>query len=669
MTAMPLPHWIPAVAILYWGFQINALGLAVPLAAMLVAPGLVRQRFTLGRAEFHRALDVCWVLALAGILLAYSRESVGNVLRSFAVWLPVVLLPGFLAQAWSVANRVPVSALAPFPAFRRRAIELNSTVDLGPAMVAAAILAASFGGANQTWLFYLGAIAVLGVALWARRSAGYGRIAAVALILVAAIGGWFVAQALASAQQWVEEGVFAWTSKLHRASSPSRFSRTAIGRQGPVGGSGRIIFQVADDGPRSMPRLFRTAVYSSWADGVWYAPRSGFNKLDGTDDDWILDGEPRLAGAVEVEWSRAATGDLIPLPAGALALRDLAADSVERTPLGAVRVEARAGLVSFRAEHGSGAGWELDPEPRDLEDPPAAERKVIEAVARELGLHGVSPEEAKARIGAHFERNFRYTTDLIDPPSRDPAIRTPLGRFLVEHRSGHCEYFATAAVLLLRAAGTPARYAVGYAISSERRSDGWRTVRGSDGHAWVRMWNGTQWVDFDPTPPAHFEPEVISGWQGRLRQQWHDFWFTVHRWWWLGEKRVLRQAHWLAAPFLLGLLWHFRRLRTANQQKGAASNRAFRAWPGADSEWFEVERNLAREGWGIRQTETRSEWRERLEAGGWSAADLRLAGDAVSLHERLRFHPQGLAPDERLRLRELSTEFLNRTRPRETAQP
>ncbi|MBT8330725.1 MAG: transglutaminase-like domain-containing protein, partial [Deltaproteobacteria bacterium] len=36
--------------------------------------------------------------------------------------------------------------------------------------------------------------------------------------------------------------------------------------------------------------------------------------------------------------------------------------------------------------------------------------------------------------------------------------------FLTRSRSGHCEYFATATVLLLRQAGIPARYARGYSV-------------------------------------------------------------------------------------------------------------------------------------------------------------------------------------------------------------
>ena len=41
---------------------------------------------------------------------------------------------------------------------------------------------------------------------------------------------------------------------------------------------------------------------------------------------------------------------------------------------------------------------------------------------------------------------------------------TPLADFLLRTRSGHCEYYATATVLLLRAAGIPARYAHANAV-------------------------------------------------------------------------------------------------------------------------------------------------------------------------------------------------------------
>ena len=79
---------------------------------------------------------------------------------------------------------------------------------------------------------------------------------------------------------------------------------------------------------------------------------------------------------------------------------------------------------------------------------------------------------------------------------------TPLSRFLLRTRSGHCEYFATATVLLLRQLGIPARYAVGYAV--HEASGRQYVVRQRDAHAWCLVWNPTSetWQDFDTTPAS-----------------------------------------------------------------------------------------------------------------------------------------------------------------------
>ena len=55
--------------------------------------------------------------------------------------------------------------------------------------------------------------------------------------------------------------------------------------------------------------------------------------------------------------------------------------------------------------------------------------------------------------------------------------------FLKEGESGYCIHFATAATLLLRAKGIPARYVTGYVTDVQRGVR--KTVTGNEGHAWV----------------------------------------------------------------------------------------------------------------------------------------------------------------------------------------
>ena len=81
----------------------------------------------------------------------------------------------------------------------------------------------------------------------------------------------------------------------------------------------------------------------------------------------------------------------------------------------------------------------------------------------ELQLKQQSRKQALRTLSAFFQDTdkFRYST-WQGPGKLRSTNETPLARFLLRTRSGHCEYFATATVLLLRQLGIPARYAVGY---------------------------------------------------------------------------------------------------------------------------------------------------------------------------------------------------------------
>lgn len=652
---MMLSPWIVALGLAFWGWETGLLPLALIMAVLLVATRVLPRRFDLTAAEFHRALDLCWALGVGGFLLVYSRETVGNVLREFVQWLPVAAFPGLLAQVWSQPGQVPTTALLPFPRWRRRQGEANPWVDLAPPYVAVSLLSASAAGIGHVG-FYAGLVLVLGLALWTRRARGARPWLVGSLFAVAVAGGIGVSWTLAGLQPWIESRVLEWTSRLDRDRSASRISRTAIGQKGWVGGSSRVVLTCRDEGPKPMPRRLHVASFTEWFDGSWYASRSSFEKIEGLTDEWVLDARPGRAGVVSIELARGRTTGLLPLPQGTRVLRDLAANWVERTRLGAVRADLRAGVISYRAEHAPNADWEGEPTEKDHQDIPQSEREVIAAVARELGLVGLTETEAMERIDRWFRTQFKYSLELVEGTTGDARATTPLGRFLLGHRTGHCEYFATAATLLLRATGVPARYATGYALGPRQGSEEVTTVRDSDAHAWVRVWVDGEWRDFDPTPPSDFGTEARStGWASALARRWNEMRFQLARWWWLGEKRLLRQAYWLVVPLIAALMWRFRRIRSALlQNQTHAGDPNGNDWPGQDSDWYAVEKELAARGWARAEREPVSDWRRRLTANGWSAADAGIAVRGLGLHQRLRFDPQGLPQTDRGDLRQLS---------------
>ena len=85
---------------------------------------------------------------------------------------------------------------------------------------------------------------------------------------------------------------------------------------------------------------------------------------------------------------------------------------------------------------------------------------------------------------ADYVRNHaRYDRDT----PAVPATRDFVGWFLMEYDRGYCVHFASAAAILLRCLGIPARYVTGYLVEAE--GGAWTTVTENDAHAWVEYFD------------------------------------------------------------------------------------------------------------------------------------------------------------------------------------
>jgi transglutaminase-like putative cysteine protease len=86
--------------------------------------------------------------------------------------------------------------------------------------------------------------------------------------------------------------------------------------------------------------------------------------------------------------------------------------------------------------------------------------------------------------------------------------RNAVDEFLFDTKAGFCEHFSSAFVVLMRAAGIPARVVTGYVGGYRNPIGGYWLVRNSDAHAWAEVWlEGRGWVRVDPT--AAVAPERI----------------------------------------------------------------------------------------------------------------------------------------------------------------
>ncbi|HET7032605.1 MAG TPA: DUF3488 and transglutaminase-like domain-containing protein [Casimicrobiaceae bacterium] len=116
------------------------------------------------------------------------------------------------------------------------------------------------------------------------------------------------------------------------------------------------------------------------------------------------------------------------------------------------------------------------------------------ALAREM--RRAHPDDAgyiEAVLEKFNKQTFFYT---LAPPLLGA---NPVDGFLFDTRRGFCEHYASAFVVLLRAAGIPARVVTGYQGGTINPNGDYLIVRQSDAHAWAEAMVGGQWRRFDPT--------------------------------------------------------------------------------------------------------------------------------------------------------------------------
>lgn len=147
----------------------------------------------------------------------------------------------------------------------------------------------------------------------------------------------------------------------------------------------------------------------------------------------------------------------------------------------------------------------------------------IRALAKTIVGDAKGPFAKSYAIEQWLRTEFTYT--LVPRPGQ---ARQPLSRFLFESKAGHCEYFATALAVLLRAEGVPAVLVSGFYGGEWNEFGDYLVVRQADAHAWVEIRVGETWIQRDATPAGEIAPPS-SGFFSQLS--------NVFTGWW--ERRVL----------------------------------------------------------------------------------------------------------------------------------
>ncbi|MSQ55674.1 MAG: transglutaminase domain-containing protein [Betaproteobacteria bacterium] len=641
-TLSPL---LVGASLLFWGWETSNLLVAAPLAMAAEVLRKLDLRFDLEPLSYNRLADLSTVafVALSGVLVA-NRGVPHGVLGAFQ-YMPLVLTPILLAQYASSKRRIYLSSLFRYvrKQKQRDPFARDPLIDLSAAYVAVALLAA--GMANQRGPTYF--FAVLGFAAWAlcpRRPAHASLLAWGAMFALAASLGYAGHLGLNRLQDAIEDWVSEW--QLRQSTDPSR-ARTDLGSIGRLKQYDTILLRVyAPRADNARTKLLHRSSFNTLAGTAWIVRNAPLGPIQPQADGatWVL-APGDASSAVRIAAKSDAGRTLLPLPAGTLRVTGLVATSVRQNEFGATLAEAPESWIQYGARFDSTIAHYGAPVADDLVIP-VAERSALEQLAGELGLRGLPAAEAARRVATHLS-GFSYSTYR---EAETPRGQTPLSDFLTRSKSGHCEYFAAASVLMLRAAGVPARYATGFAALEYSELEGAWVVRARHAHAWTRAWVDGRWIDVDNTPASWFAEEAGGA---PLWQPLSDF-FRWGSYRWSQRDQGGQTSDWwyaLVAALFAFLAWRVVKGRRSAALAAQASGAASRRWQGEDSEFYALERAIA-ERYGVRAAgETHAAWLSRVKPDDaiWSKAL-----QALALHQRYRFDPQGLQEGERAVLRALT---------------
>ena len=680
---MKTPPLLLGTALLFWGWQTGFLIIGALMAVVLESARWIKARWEFSDDDFIRIWTFCSLLFLAAALYSFtSNEGPAN-FRSFFQdpnfatqrhassssartaaglirSLPMVFFLFVAAQVFSSRDAIPLATISLILRRRwKKARKLGlpwtagQTVNVSYPYLAVCLLAASIQS-SETTIYFWGVCVLLAWGLWPHRPVRFGLAIWIAALSLAIALGYFGQGGLGRLRGYLETLNPQWLSSFTRRGSDPAQSRTQLGQIGRIKMSGKIVIRLEPKGSSAVPTLLREASYRDYKGQIWYAGNSknDFENInhETNETSWVLSTKTNSA-AVQIACYLDGGKGLLPLPEGSGRLDKLPVYILQKNRAGAVLAEG-PGFVMFDALHGPGPTIDAAPNTNDdlyvypKEDPALAQ------VISEFQLAGRSRQETLRTISGFFQGKFKYST-WQDSDRATSTNYTPLARFLLRTHSGHCEYFATATVLLLRKLGIPARYAVGYAVH-EHSGRGY-VVRQRDAHAWCLVWNEKKglWQDFDTTPASWVEAEQkqASPFQG-LSDFWSRIRFEISKIRW-GQSRLRQYVLWAMGPILALLLWQIIfRSRRHRQRGGSKSTDLATDWPGLDSEFYQLERKLIERGLVRHNGEPLSSWLRRAVRDP-ALCELRdPLQQLLFLHYRYRFDPQGLSQAERDFLRQ-----------------
>ncbi len=639
---MTHPRLLLAAALLFWGWQSHLLAFAIPMLLILEAAPWVKSRWDFADKDFRRVVDFTSVSLILATLYLFNQYS-SHGLMKLLNWLPVLFFLLLIVQIYSTQGTIKLGNL--LLSLRRYENKVgkphpkaNLPINLAYPYFITCLLAASIN--NNLW-FYAGISFLLAWGLWTMRPKRYNLSVFILLLFLAISLGYVTQLGIYRLHTEVEELFLNWLDDILWANKDPYKQHTAIGDIRKLKQSDKIRLRVQ----ASQPLLLQEASYNVLINKTWIAKKTYFKEIMPSES-WLISADKtnhELDFTTTISSYLNKGNGMLALPNGTFKLSHISMLHLYYNNLGAVKVEKGPGLIKYTAHFSEKTPLNTPPNKYDLLVP-KKEKSYFTSLSKDLKLSSQTPEAVVKTLTEFFDKNFKYSLNLTG---------ASLEEFLRVNRAGHCEYFATATVLLLRTAGIPSRYASGYSAIEWDSLENAYLVRQRHAHAWALAYINGHWQTVDTTVAdwADIEAESAAWWtQVYDIASWINYQFS--KWRWSEEKSDNKWLIWLILPLVSILIWRLysrKRMKTSQHQLQITSKQL-----GADSPFFQIVQVLKTAGYIRLQGETLTVWLKRIQL-----LDIQMQ-NMLMLHQRYRFDAIGLSIEEKASLTKQVQIWLNK---------
>ncbi len=642
---MKVPPLLIGIIALFWAYETNNIIIGVLMFLLIESSIFIKKRWKFDIDDFVKISDMTSLILLSSVVMIVLNNEIEQALLIIQTWLPLIFLPIMITQVYHIEDKIIIATKlgqSKKPAYSHNPMNFS--------FIYIAITMLSAATANNRGYHFQ--IILIVFSFWfllynkKKKSSKLFFFLATALVLLISFG---LNNVFENIYRMVNKKMSSfWESKYSNKRIDPYKSLTAIGNIGKLKDSGKIIMRlISEDIP---PRLLKTASYDTYVSANWFSKNKNFNTVKSEKNVWNLyEKKNIIRKSLLIEKYLNNVQTLLPIPYGCFEIKSSDIVKFEINSDKIIKLETRSDLLIYKTIYNGIIIKQIKPEKGNL-DIPKNEYETLKKIIDDLELSNLSDKDKLLKIIKFFNKDFSYSLNL-----KNKIGRSPLSNFLLNSKSGHCEYYATATALLLRTAGIPTKYINGFVIDEKDMFSDKYIIRERHAHAWVEAYIDNRWKVVDTTPSIWLEEdkketslEFISDFFSFLRNK-----ITIF----IKQNKKHKSMMFLVLILLIIFLFFKKILKFINKKRWLKKSKKSIS-KNIDTQFvliikelekFEIEQN---------KNETIISWMYRINKN--FPIKIKLLNSIYEIHLKYRFDPNGLTKKENTNYKSQINEwFLN----------